>query len=190
LETYLGSVYCSSDSRIVCCAFSKVCKRCSGQVNIKISTNDEFSQPLELDIQASIIDTPFDLIIGRPSIKKWGLVKRFPSHFFDEEDIRQFLTLFAESEDRQEEILSTVQDRLEKISVVQARREAARAYSFRNKIDLLYSIVEEVKVNPFSSNAAKRSHYERDDIDEIPLNKLEAVESIIFEECFVEYLYH
>jgi hypothetical protein len=91
--------------------------------------------------------------------------------------------LFTESEGRQEEMLSTVQDRLEKISVVHARREAARAYSFRNKIDLLYSIVEEVKVNPFSSNAAKRSHYERDDIDE----ELEAVESIIFEECDQEY---
>jgi hypothetical protein len=44
-----------------------------------------------------------------------------------------------------------------------------------------------VKVNPFSSNAAKRSHYERDDTDEIPLNKLEAVASIIFEECDQEY---
>jgi hypothetical protein len=76
-------------------------------------------------MQATIIDTPFDLIIGRPTIKEYGLVKRFPSHFFNEEDIKSFPTLFTESKGRQKEMLSTVQDRLEKISVVQARREAS-----------------------------------------------------------------
>jgi hypothetical protein len=91
-STHSSKQYCSSDSRIVCCAFCKVCKRCSGQDNIKISINDEFNQPFELDMQTTIIDTPFDLIIGRPTIKEYGLVKRFPSHFFNEEDIKVFPT--------------------------------------------------------------------------------------------------
>lgn len=98
-------------------------------IKFEVITTDEFSQSLVLDltIHASIIDTPFDLIMGRPTIKENGLAKRFFLYI----SLRrrkckgnELPTFFKEGKEPQEEMLSTVQDWLEKIFVLAAQCES------------------------------------------------------------------
>ena len=74
----------------------------------------KLNKVLQLDPQAAIIESTFDLIIGSQSIKKLNLVKHFPSHFMDSEDIEEKMLGFAEGDP-------------EKTLIYQARSEAARA---------------------------------------------------------------
>jgi hypothetical protein len=156
-----------ASSAIICSGFENMCEKCLGQVDIEVISKDESDQSVKLNLLATIIQTPFDLIIGRPSIKKYRLAKRFPSQFFD-------------SEDKEEEMLSVVEDNHEKTLLINARKEAARASSIQDKIHRLASF-NEASNNKYKTNAAHRSAFEREDIEEIPLDKLEAIPSSLIE---------
>jgi hypothetical protein len=69
-----------------------MCERCRGSIELSEVSNNEANQVLQLKLQATIIESPFDLIIGRQAIQKLNLVKHFPSHFMDSEDIKENIT--------------------------------------------------------------------------------------------------
>jgi transposase InsO family protein len=156
-----------ASTAVICSGFTDKCEQCSGKVAIEIISKDESDQFIKLNLTATIIQTPFDLIIGRPSIKKYQLAKRFPSQFFDNEDM-------------EEKTLGLVEDKPEKTFLINARKDIVRASSIRDKIHRLTSLNE--SSNSFKSNAAHSSAFERDDIEEIPLDRLEAVPSELIEE--------
>jgi hypothetical protein len=149
-----------ASNAIVCTGLTDMCERCRGSMELSVVTNNEANQVLQLELQATIIESPFDLIIGRQSIKKLNLVKHFPSHFMDSEDIEEKMLGFAEGNP-------------EKTLIYQARSEVARAKLVTERIHHLVTMLE--SANEQTTNAARRSAYERDDIEEIPLDKLEAI---------------
>jgi hypothetical protein len=77
------------DNVVVRGAFNQVETPSLGQIdNINlsmISYTDCFKHTFT--INARILDTGFDLIIGRPGIKQHGLVNLFPSHFFAHDSV-------------------------------------------------------------------------------------------------------
>lgn len=164
--TSRGVIRVASDA-LVCTGISDMCEHCKGSIELSLITKDEENRTLQLKLQATIIRSPFELIIGRKSIKKFNLVKHFPSHFIDSEEI-------------EEEMLGVVEGGPEKTLLQQARNEAARASLVKERIHHLVTMLE--SSNTYTSNAARQSAYERDDIEEIPLDKLEAIPAEMIKE--------
>lgn len=81
--TSQGFKMCNCSSR-VCSGFRNMCSTALGKINFKLFFVNEITNSEEsIDITASIIETQFDLIIGRPSIKKYGLADKLRSQFAD-----------------------------------------------------------------------------------------------------------
>ena len=162
-----GINYVDSSNTLVCTGLDNMCDRCKGRIEFELITKDERDNFINLKLSAKVIISPYDLIIGRPSIKQHKLVKKFPSHFMDSEDIV-------------EEMLGIVEDDHEKTLLIQAKNEAARTTLVHERIAHLNTLME--KPNKYKTNAAIKSAFEREDIEEIPLDKLEAVPSDMISE--------
>lgn len=162
----------TASKTVVCSALDDICEQCKGSMDLKVITTDEFHRTFILDIQANIIAGPYDLIIGLPTIRKYKLTKCFPSHFED-------------SQQDEEEMLDVVQDDVvrdesEKISRrVSARREVERLNMINDKVHRLNALFNSHQ--SLKTNAATKTAYERDDIIEIPLDKLQAIPSTLLE---------
>jgi hypothetical protein len=66
----------------VCSAFTNTCSKCLGRiVNLKTEIQNDLSLPVNMDLNVTVIDSPFDLIIGRPDIKQYKLIDEIRSHF-------------------------------------------------------------------------------------------------------------
>jgi hypothetical protein len=67
----------------VCTGINGMCSNSSGEVNIDVQYKNELSQSLETmsNLTAKILDTPYQLILGRPDIKKYKLLKKLVDHF-------------------------------------------------------------------------------------------------------------
>ena len=87
-----------------------MCDRCKGRIEFELITKDELYNFINLKLSAKVIISPYDLIIGRPSINQHKLVKKFPSHLMNSEDIV-------------EEILSIVENDHEKTLLIQALKK-------------------------------------------------------------------
>jgi hypothetical protein len=59
-----------------------MCSNTLGKINFELTFVNELTKSEEtIDITASIIETQFDVIIGRPSIKKYNLADKLRSQF-------------------------------------------------------------------------------------------------------------
>ena len=78
-----GVVGCAcAKNKFVCSGFSNDCRASLGSLSFALTLTNEVTRTKEtFELTASIIDSPFDIIIGRPDIKKYKFTKKFPSHF-------------------------------------------------------------------------------------------------------------
>jgi len=66
----------------VCSAFTNTCSKCLGRiVNLKTEIQNDVTLPVSMDLNVTVIDSPFDLIIGRPDIKRYKLIDEIRSLF-------------------------------------------------------------------------------------------------------------
>ena len=66
----------------ICGINDKLCVKCLGVIKITLHLKSELSNEFfYLNTEASIIDAAFDVLLGRPDIKKHNLVVHFPSQF-------------------------------------------------------------------------------------------------------------
>jgi hypothetical protein len=66
----------------ICGINDKLCVKCLGVIKITLHLKSELSNEFfYLYTEASIIDAAFDVLLGRPDIKKHNLVVHFPSQF-------------------------------------------------------------------------------------------------------------
>jgi len=72
------------NNKIVCSALvgnNSLCAPSLGTINCTIQYKDENNNKNTNNISATIIDSSYDMILGRQTIKKLHLVDKFPSHF-------------------------------------------------------------------------------------------------------------
>ena len=72
------------NNKIVCSALvgnNPLCAPSLGTINCTIQYKDENNNTNTNNISATIIDSSYDMILGRQTIKKLHLVDKFPSHF-------------------------------------------------------------------------------------------------------------
>jgi hypothetical protein len=76
-------------SSLICGVNDKLCTGCMGSVSIRCMLNpeDDPATPITLQFEADVINSIYDIIIGRPTIKDYNLVSKFPSHFLKDKDI-------------------------------------------------------------------------------------------------------
>jgi hypothetical protein len=72
----------SCASTNICSAFSNMCSQCIAMTEFKVKLVSEvLSKPIEFSLHAKAINSPYDLIIGRPAIKQFDLVTHCKSQF-------------------------------------------------------------------------------------------------------------
>jgi hypothetical protein len=69
----------------VCTGVKGMCTTSYGEVSFNLDLKDEGSMELchMTDVSARILDTPYNLILGRPDIIKYDLLHKLSSHFSD-----------------------------------------------------------------------------------------------------------
>lgn len=78
-----GVKLCGCSSR-VCSGFRNMCSSSLGKVSFELSFVNEITKSEEtLKLTASVIESPFDVIIGRPSIKNYDLADKLRSQFYN-----------------------------------------------------------------------------------------------------------
>ena len=79
--TSQGALTCGC-RKLVCSAFSNVCQTVVGKLSFMLTFFNQLKKENEqLEISASIIDSPYELIIGRPSIRQYNLLSKVDSMF-------------------------------------------------------------------------------------------------------------
>lgn len=69
-------------------------QRCEKAITLELCCLDEKGNLIELPhptVIFTLVDSPFEMVIGREDIKRWELVNQFPSHFLgdDGEEVGQ-----------------------------------------------------------------------------------------------------
>ena len=82
---YIKPILQSTAKLSVCSGFDNTCYDMSKSVIVSVKFfNERVNKINNFEIQAIILDSsPLDLIIGRSTIKKYGLVRQIPSQFED-----------------------------------------------------------------------------------------------------------
>jgi len=79
--TSQGHKVCSCNKR-VCSGFRNMCSNSLGKVSFTLSFVNEITKSEEkIDLTAAVIESPFDIIIGRPTIKLHNLASKLHSQF-------------------------------------------------------------------------------------------------------------
>jgi hypothetical protein len=76
-----GAIVTPCSNPQVCSAFTGICSKCHGKVNIVIRIKCDSGDYLQMNLTVSVIDSPYALIIGRPAIKRYDLTLLVRSHF-------------------------------------------------------------------------------------------------------------
>ena len=135
------------------------CQKCHGSISIRVKVIDEFSKERTFGFQALIIDSPFDLIVGRNTIKRLNLVKYYPSHFFNDNEVTTMLARH-------------VSDGALVVSPKSDGEEEDGSYD-NGEFPVLMSMVRQ---QDGASNISSISDaYEREDIDEIDDDYLQSI---------------
>jgi hypothetical protein len=77
-----GAKLCDCNKEVCSALGSKpICKKSIGTMQCTIVHKDEFKKEYKDNIEATIIESSLDLILGRETIKDLNIVDKFPSHF-------------------------------------------------------------------------------------------------------------
>ena len=72
-------------NKLICSGFSNSCNKSNNDILIYINFYDSSDALHNIEIEASVIETDYDIIIGRPAIIKFNFVLLFPSFFMSKE---------------------------------------------------------------------------------------------------------
>ena len=143
---------------IVASGLSDSCQKCKGSMSLIIKFTDELKKERSINLDCLMIDSPFQIIIGREAIRKNSLGCYLPSHFLDENSAAAMLAHQV---------------------VVDAALEAARgvsvgggSWSRENDPDVE---THTPLLTMLGGNTPITSAFEREDIDEIDEDYLEAI---------------
>ena len=75
----------STSNKLVCSGIKNNCVKSNQDVIINLQFYDSKDSLTKIELRASVIDTDFELIIGRPTIIKYNFVILFPSFFMSKE---------------------------------------------------------------------------------------------------------
>ncbi len=83
------SIYARGKNTVVCSAFTGNCNNVHGTLTFTLGVYNELINDIEnIEISAFIINTPYDVILGRPDVISLGLLYKCASHFSDSYEAR------------------------------------------------------------------------------------------------------
>lgn len=154
-----NGVEVEDDEHVVCSGFKEVCRKCRGKIGVNLTYTTEIGIVKTLQLTPKTINTGYDLIIGTPSLVAHNLIMAYPSLFT--------------SGNLTNELLALVRGRVELSSVtsLDLNSEPPRTASMT---DILSHFVE-MRLDRTEKDPKPRTAYEKEDIDEIPDRRLEAI---------------
>ena len=158
----------------ICSALDNACCSSKQYMIITIRLTDEYNNTLDIELQCLIIDSTFDIIIGRETIKKYRLVDHFPSHFMERELAGKMLATAAGHAEKTQLLSEHISERATCYNNMETlRRQAKEHLSYNNNLLTSNSLVSTMYSPPISS--MRISAYEKEDIGEIRDNYLESI---------------
>lgn len=152
----------------VCSAFNQNCRDSTEYAKFQLQIYNELTKSLEpIELQAFIIDTPYDVIIGKPSICKYDLLTKLPSFFSSSEVSRVKIA---------NDIERTVM--CAECCIEESRRFSA-VVQIREDLDDIQLDPHEVLVSYLNSLTVEETDREKDEIDVEQFDSDDELEEIL-----------
>ena len=82
-----GTADIQNNNKLVCTGINGMCQMSQGTITFDLVIYNEFHEKFELikDITAVVLDTPYQMILGRPDIKKYNILPKLSANFGESE---------------------------------------------------------------------------------------------------------
>lgn len=162
-EIPLIDVKPSRSEKLICSGFGD-CKPSLGSTLVTLNYLDENNVSGTLQVNTNIITTDYDIILGRDTIRSNYLVFRFPSHFMDKKSAEKMLVMTENQTENSPHLLNyNIERAISTDSLKLVKPDTL----------LVLHELQQVKVN--NATTPLKDAFSREDITEIPDNKLEAL---------------